>query len=518
MTTNNSVNTSLSGQTGTLNFVGSSQPTIINPTFKDVNGNTLMDFTTIASAVNFVVLENNATGNGPIIRTGGTDTNIPLNFQTTGTGSFGFFADTTTGINFFTSYNGSVAHQTMFNFASTTGVIRTVTWPDSSGTVPLQDTNDNITTNNFISGYTTTATAASTTTLTVASTYQQYFTGSTTQTVLMPVTSTLVLGQSFVFVNNSTGVVTVQSSGSNTITAMAGGTAAIFTCILTTGTTAASWNSTYAEIETPVVVSQGGTGQTSLTAYAVLCGGTTSTGAVQSIASVGSAGQSLKSNGAGALPTMQNGGLINVQFLTSGTGATYTATAGTRSVLVKGWGGGGGGGGSVGNASGSAVAAGGGAGGYFEYFYSNPTTATYTIGGGGAGGTAGNNAGSTGGTTTFSVNSLSATGGVGGGGGANVAATGFLMTLGGAGGAGTNGLFNSSGSAGSAGLNISGTALSGAGAPAGEYGAGGASKNTTGAGNAATGIGAGGSGAISSTSSAAGGNGSAGLIIVYEFN
>jgi hypothetical protein len=52
-------------------------------------------------------------------------------------------------------------------------------------------------------------------------------------------------------------------------------------------------------------VSAGGTGVSSNTAYAVLCGGTTSTNPIQSIASVGTTGQVLTSNGAGALPTMQ---------------------------------------------------------------------------------------------------------------------------------------------------------------------------------------------------------------------
>jgi len=53
-------------------------------------------------------------------------------------------------------------------------------------------------------------------------------------------------------------------------------------------------------------VGSGGTGATSQTAYAVICGGTTSTGAYQSVASVGTAGQVLTSNGAGALPSFQN--------------------------------------------------------------------------------------------------------------------------------------------------------------------------------------------------------------------
>ena len=91
-------------------------------------------------------------------------------------------------------------------------------------------------------GYTTTATAAGTTTLTVTSTNQQFFTGSTTQTVVLPVTSTLALGLSYLIVNNSTGVLTVQSSGLNTITLVPAGASVICTCILITGTTAASWS------------------------------------------------------------------------------------------------------------------------------------------------------------------------------------------------------------------------------------------------------------------------------------
>ena len=55
-----------------------------------------------------------------------------------------------------------------------------------------------------------------------------------------------------------------------------------------------------------VVVADGGTGRTSHTAYAVICGGTTSGGAQQSVASVGTTGQVLTSNGAGALPTFQD--------------------------------------------------------------------------------------------------------------------------------------------------------------------------------------------------------------------
>lgn len=51
------------------------------------------------------------------------------------------------------------------------------------------------------------------------------------------------------------------------------------------------------------VVGGGGTGNTTFTAYSVLCAGTTATGAFQNVSGVGTSGQVLQSNGAAALPT-----------------------------------------------------------------------------------------------------------------------------------------------------------------------------------------------------------------------
>lgn len=113
------------------------------------------------------------------------------------------------------------------------------------------DANSNISANSMISGYATTATAAGTTTLTVSSAQQQFFTGTTTQTVKLPVTSTLVDGMSYTIVNDSTGVVTVESSGGNTLQAMAANTMLEATVISTSGTGTASWNWTYVPINSP---------------------------------------------------------------------------------------------------------------------------------------------------------------------------------------------------------------------------------------------------------------------------
>lgn len=126
----------------------------------------------------------------------------------------------------------------------------TSTWARSNALVILKNGNTTIAGTaasvNFIEGYTTTATAAGTTTLTVASTYSQFFTGSTTQTVVMPVATTLVNGQSWQIFNNSTGLVTIQSSWLNTILVLGASTSALVECINTAwGTGTASWKYVY---------------------------------------------------------------------------------------------------------------------------------------------------------------------------------------------------------------------------------------------------------------------------------
>jgi hypothetical protein len=85
-----------------------------------------------------------------------------------------------------------------------------------------------------------------------------------------------------------------------------------------------------------VPVTKGGTGVTSATAYALLAGGTTSTGSVQSLASVGTSGQLLTSNGAGALPTFQNAPSAGVTSLTAGNSISVSASTGAVTVSYSG--------------------------------------------------------------------------------------------------------------------------------------------------------------------------------------
>jgi hypothetical protein len=75
-------------------------------------------------------------------------------------------------------------------------------------------------------------------------------------------------------------------------------------------------------LTTDLAVSHGGSGRSSAAAYRIICGGTTSTAAHQSVASEGSSGEVLTSNGAGALPTFQaTGSYFTWNDVTSGTQA-----------------------------------------------------------------------------------------------------------------------------------------------------------------------------------------------------
>ena len=84
----------------------------------------------------------------------------------------------------------------------------------------------------------------------------------------------------------------------------------------------------------PLTVSNGGTGDSTLTAYALLTGGTTSTGALQQVSGVGTSGQVLVSAGASALPVWTTLSTIVVTSIT-GTTNEVIASASTGAVTLS---------------------------------------------------------------------------------------------------------------------------------------------------------------------------------------
>lgn len=206
-------------------------------------------------------------------------------------------------------------------------------------------------------------------------------------------------------------------------------------------------------------------------------------------------------------------------IIETGTGL-YTVPAGVRHLIVEMWGGGGGGGGTSGLASNAAWASGGGSGSYcmFSVDVTPAQEFTVSVGAKGAGGAAGNNAGSPGGDTTWG-NPVTATAGHGLGGQGQAYGTAMRVTSGGSSTASSGGDLNFQGQSGFFSISNSATVgMSGIGGP-NRFGAGGAGRQSHGTGFAPLAGYAGGGGGAASVGAGnnAGGDGTDGVIIVWEY-
>ena len=223
-----------------------------------------------------------------------------------------------------------------------------------------------------------------------------------------------------------------------------------------------------------------------------------------------------------------SGFLIGVPVLYSTAGSfQWTRPAKCKGLIVDGVGGGGGGGGASSSGGIARAAAGGAAGTWARVLFDGiPASLTLTVGAGGAGGPLGDTTGSAGGNTSISELGITWPGGAGGNGGgtnaADVAITGnagrsavvqlgtqFDAVLG-----------SKNGEAGDIGTKLSSsTRVSGRGGDC-MFGSNGLSRSSNSAtvslaGDNAVGNGAGGSGAICSTTTGnVGGNGAPGLLII----
>ncbi len=213
------------------------------------------------------------------------------------------------------------------------------------------------------------------------------------------------------------------------------------------------------------------------------------------------------------------GRLINIQTITAT--STYTPTSGTKFIIVELVGGGGGGGGApTTNASQTASGGGGGGGGYVRKLITSGFSGqAITIGGGGLGATGGSASGDPGGSTTFM--GLVASGGGGGGAGSPVTAA-ALNGQGGNPGGGSGGDINAAGDQGSGGVMYSTTYCS-SGAGGGnkmypfDYGAGRITNNNGLPGNRYGCGGSGGNNGNSQSTTRLGGNGTGGVVVIWEY-
>jgi len=265
-----------------------------------INGNVQSDVTTLAAAYFSNIALANASftttdlvhflANPPSGGAGSTATNqygfkanstLASNGAATVTNSYGFYSDLASASNKWNYFANGTANNAFagdtrigsvvtptktLDITGTLGVSGAVTFstalPVASGGTGATTANAALTN---LTTFTTTATAGGTTVLTNTSTYFQFFTGTLTQTITLPVTSTLGQGWTFHIVNNGTGDLTVNSSGGNFLITVLAGTTAMATCILTSGTTAASWEAGLTDFSTAT-----GTGSVVLSASPTL--------------------------------------------------------------------------------------------------------------------------------------------------------------------------------------------------------------------------------------------------------
>ncbi len=225
---------------------------------------------------------------------------------------------------------------TFANFVASIG-----TSTPTASTIVRYDANLNISANNFIPGFQSIATAAATTTLNVASPHTTQFTGSTTQTVLMPVVSTLAVdGFQYLIVNSSSGIVTVESSGGNTIQAMAPGSTLMLMNIAITGTTAASWFWQYIISETGnsfAYTSVSGTSQAATGNNAYILNNAAATTVTLPTSASSTIGDTIKIKGRSAAAWIiqaNTSQIITLGGASSTSAGTATSAAGTDSLQL----------------------------------------------------------------------------------------------------------------------------------------------------------------------------------------
>ena len=196
----------------------------------------------------------------------------------------------------------------------------------------------NIAASKFVPGYTAITSAAGTTVLTADSNYYQNLLGSTTQTFQLPDATTLLVGTTFIFDNDSSGVLTVVDNASGPVETIPSG-AAGFVYLAVNSTVAGTWrrhgfipasydfNATTANFGTATITNASWNGNTIGTAY----GGT-------GLTTFGSANYALYSTSssalvAGTLPTAAGG--TGLTTYTTGD-IIYASATNTLSKLAAG--------------------------------------------------------------------------------------------------------------------------------------------------------------------------------------
>lgn len=104
----------------------------------DANGNTIVGFNSTTSAVNYLTLTNNTTGNAPTMSVFGTDSNIGLVFQTKGSGQFAWIDGNAANLFKTATVSSAVNYLTLGNAATGNNAYILATGSDANQGINLR--------------------------------------------------------------------------------------------------------------------------------------------------------------------------------------------------------------------------------------------------------------------------------------------------------------------------------------------------------------------------------------------
>jgi hypothetical protein len=278
-------------QSGTFAYAGSTYTTTISPSATMIISTNAPSASITSGAMNNTALGHNAlkfvsSGNDNTAIGASALISIASGDYNTAIGSSALIGNSL-GLN-----NTAVGYASLFNHET-----------GSNNTALGYNAANNLTygSNNIYIGYNVLAHAASESNNTVIGN------GSTTKAYMFGITGATETGGSLVLCNSSSQLAVLESPSTAGIPLVSVG---------------AGTNPTYSTVS----VAGGGTGMTQTTPYAVICGGSTITGGLQSLSSIGTAGQALMSSGSG-LPSWQNvfPGYTTSNFLYAGSTASLAS-------------------------------------------------------------------------------------------------------------------------------------------------------------------------------------------------
>lgn len=230
--------------TGTITSVALSAPSIFTVSGSPVTSSGTLSFAWNGASSNLVRADGTTVAQSTFLT---ANQSITLSGAVTGTGTTAIATTLSASAVGLSNMANLAANSVIGNLtgSAATPVAVSATAAATASTVMVRNSSGNSLVNNLILGYREFASNGGTYVIGAVTNPNLRVTGTLNQYVKMPDPTTVPLGISYHIRNDSTGVITVQSDNNDEIVSISSGADCVLTCILASGTTAASWSYFY---------------------------------------------------------------------------------------------------------------------------------------------------------------------------------------------------------------------------------------------------------------------------------